>query len=172
MLYGVFVVGFFSVWLFISACYQAEIKWCMRLKTRDRFSLIPRWTFFAPNPISSDYHVIYRDRMEDGTLGPWKTSEALASRNALLAALWNPRKRSRKALTDWMRNLKRVVRRSRGRENVVRMSFPYIALLYFVSHLEHDESSCSTQFAVVQTFGHHASRASRLILHSEFHELH
>src|SRR4051812_27831403 len=68
------------------------------LKARDAFALIPAWTFFAPNPGTSDTRLLWRQQYGGGATSPWH--EAFPPRSSLVRGLWNPEKRIRKAITD------------------------------------------------------------------------
>ena len=63
----------------------------------DVFALIPRWMFFSPSFSSSDYHLLYREALCDGTLTQWREIP-LAARRSLLSAVWNPERRHRYAV--------------------------------------------------------------------------
>lgn len=133
--------------------------------------MVPRWTFFAPNPASSDYHLLYRDRLADGRLTEWR--RALARRpKSVLVMLLNPQKRRQKAISDFGRSFNRSNRRARGSVRALQLSMSYIALLHYVAHAApHADGAVETQFAVVQTFGFLPERERRVVMHSALHAL-
>jgi hypothetical protein len=61
--------------------------------------LIPRWTFFAPTPGVTDFHLSYRTVAADGTVSEWEDIDRIASRT-LVSAFWNPQKRVTKAVIE------------------------------------------------------------------------
>ena len=94
------VAVFLAAWLglciatqFPQAVFQGVRKW-------DVFRLLPRWSFFAPRPLTSDYHFLYRDSLSDGTHTDWTEVHFSPPRMALLASCWNPEKRQSKAFCD------------------------------------------------------------------------
>src|SRR3954470_12564692 len=86
-------------WFVVAVLNQFRFRWFDRVRRRDRLYLLPAWTFFAPNPGRSDYHLVYRDRRRDGSLTDWREVPLGAPRRPY-SCVWNPRKRARKALSD------------------------------------------------------------------------
>ena len=168
--YGVAVVVALSAWLVLSALNQLPLRWMGRIKRRDYFGLIPRWTFFAPNPANTDYQLYYRDRLRDGRLTDWREAPVRGEK-PLRVAVWNPEKRRQKALSDFMRSIARSLRNAKGDADTLQLNLGYIALLHFTSNSPHDAESVTTQFAVWQTYGFRPSRKPRLVMHSRFHAL-
>ncbi|MFE5598103.1 hypothetical protein ACFQ8O_02730 [Streptomyces coelicoflavus] len=70
-----------------------------RLEARDRFSLLPNWRFFAPNPATYDYHFFYRTQDTSGTTSEWRTVDVIEGRK-LHQILWFPTRRPEKAIFD------------------------------------------------------------------------
>src|SRR5690348_12432463 len=64
----ILIALFFLGWFILSILNQFGFAWFDKITRHDHFSLLPLWTFFAPNPGQSDYHLIYRDRKTDGSL--------------------------------------------------------------------------------------------------------
>ncbi|MFB9314021.1 hypothetical protein [Nocardioides plantarum] len=161
----------FSVWLIVSALNQFQMPAVKKLKRKDYFGLIPRWTFFAPNPARSDYHLYYRDQLPGGSLTPWSELNSPGERR-LIVSVWNPGKRRQKAISDFMRSLSRTYRNLGSDPETLQLSLPYIGLLHYVSNADgHASEAVATQFAVLQTFGFHTTRAPRTVLHSGLHGL-
>lgn len=65
----------------------------------DLFAVVPNWNFFAPNPGTTDYHLLYRDRLDGGDFSMWREI-ATAKQSGLLRGIWNPRKRQSKVISD------------------------------------------------------------------------
>jgi hypothetical protein len=147
----------------------------------DYAGLIPTWTFFAPNPATADLHVVYRDRLADGTLTPWTEALFIEPRR-YWHVFWNPGKRQRKVFTDLIgtlsRQLARVKARSRRKNKrryhplpkFLHTSLPYLAILNYVSCLPRLNRSSATQFALFRAEDGNADRA-RLLIVSALHEL-
>src|SRR5438477_2925386 len=103
------------------------------LRAVDIFGLIPIWTFFAPNPGMTDYYLLYRDRLPDGSFDNWRKVELKQSENGFRLALWNPTKRKHKALTDMVSLLITLAQHWSSEELIV--TVPYILILNFITSL-------------------------------------
>src|SRR5207249_4775889 len=94
---------------------------------------IPLWTFFAPNPGVSDYYILFRDRLVNGSLTCWREVPLSLSRG-WSRAVWHPDRRRRKALMDLASALVQFAQKS---ELGVTLTIPYLLLLDVVSQREH-----------------------------------
>lgn len=102
------LIGLLAAWFLVSLLAQAA-AWDSAPKSvkaianwfleSDVFSIIPSWNFFAPNPGTTDYHLLYRDKLESGELSVWREIP-IDKEPSLLRAVWNPRKRKSKVLSD------------------------------------------------------------------------
>lgn len=165
------LAALFCVWLLFSAGCQLRGGWFeRRLKTKDRFSLLPRYTFFAPSPANSDYHLLYRREHRDGTISPWQEI-VLQSSRPWITALWNPKRRATKAVRDMIRSLGRMRLRLDGRLEALRFTRPYVGLARYVSRIEHPEGAVATQFLILKTFGPLSEEPVKPVLRSDFHPL-
>jgi hypothetical protein len=183
------LAGILSAWLLISVAGQINVSEphsvFQRVRQWDLFGLIPIWTFFAPRPAWTDYHLLYRDRLGDGTMSPW-TEVVPAIERKPVHALWNPGKRERKAIIDIVRTLTREIQS--GRVDLSSEGFPfggktaqhlpetmftslaYLALLHVVSRIPRLGTASETQFLVMQTDAAESGEPEVLIL-SAFHSL-
>jgi hypothetical protein len=129
---------------------------------------MPRWNFFAPNPGTFDYHLLYRDRRENGLVGPWHEVRLLPTHTVVgITAFWNPRRLEVKALVDMASEISSTADELNSDPTILLGTVPYIALLTKISALPHDpESSCS-QFLLLAT----SNGASRIIMASAYHGL-
>ncbi len=103
--WGALAAAFFGTLLVLTAAIQPFTRVRARVKAIDPCYLLPTWTFFAPDPGVTDARLLWRERLVDGTVGPWH--EAVPPCTGLLRAVWNPTKRSRKVVFDWGRGLER-----------------------------------------------------------------
>jgi hypothetical protein len=182
------LAGIFTTWLVISVVGQINVSEphsvFQRARQWDLFGLIPIWTFFAPRPAWTDYHLLYRDRLGDGTMSPW-TEVVPAIKRTPIQALWNPGKRERKAIIDIVRTLTREIQSARvelGEEfqfagrtaqhlpAMICTSLAYLALLHVVSRIPRLGTASETQFLVMQTDPAESGEPEVLIL-SAFHSL-
>jgi hypothetical protein len=141
-----------AVGLLITALSQPKrklrlIAW---LKIRDVFALIPTWTFFAPNPGVSDTRLLWRERWVDGGVSVWHESDPPIT--GYVRAVWNPRKRVRKAITDVGPLFARRVG-SDPKSMLPLVSLPFLMMLAYVSSRPGSQLVSSRQFVVVQTQG-------------------
>jgi len=91
-------VGILSFWFAASVVHQFSYAWWHRLARIDILNLLPRWTFFAPNPGRTDFHIICRDIRGD-LPGEWYNLFAFPRPNHL-RWLWNPHRFVAKAVSD------------------------------------------------------------------------
>ena len=134
-------------WLLLSALAQLPWSWCRFVRRWDVFGLIPSFSFFAPNPVSSDCHLLYRHLLSDGSFTGW--TEAFLWRPVSLRFLWNPDRRAEKSISDATTSL---VRRTDALS--VRFSVPYLLLLNYVSALPRSIDTVGVQFALMGSFEH------------------
>src|SRR5579863_3705743 len=80
--YEVAVTVFLACWFLATIlCQFRDTKLSTFIRGRlDLFAMIPLWTFFAPKPGKRDYHLLYRDRDEPGTLTEWQEMEITEER--------------------------------------------------------------------------------------------
>ena len=130
--------------------------------------VIPRWTFFAPNPGVTDYHIVVRDRLPNGTTTGWKHVPFAQGRTSV-DLIWNHRKRSRKVLHDSVQML-RVCAVSSGCPKGELFSLPYILLLRYSVVSVPPQTGAVRQFAVIESRGHSA-RALEATYVSSFHKV-
>jgi hypothetical protein len=140
----------------------------------DILSFVPLWTFFAPNPGKRDYHLIYRDKYDEGVVSEWKEIEITEERY-WWSFLWNPQKRDKKVLSDIIQNLITLVpeyKRVGADNNLIACSLPYIIVLGAVSRQDTDEKKirCTArQFMLAESTGYQEEPTVGFILLSLFH---
>lgn len=67
---------FLSIWTALIILYQNKfIRQKLQKIVKDDFRLIVVWNLFAPNPISKDFYIVYRDYYNDGTVSDLKMIE-------------------------------------------------------------------------------------------------
>jgi hypothetical protein len=149
--FGVIGIVVFSVWFLLTIAFQKNNR-LSRLTTRfDRFTLIPKWSFFTPDPGASNYHFVYRSRDDETSVSPWL--ELNLSPRGILFPLWNPQKRYREGMIE----LFQLLALSSINCSAERLQFtaPYIILLDAVRKRLGDSSASQAfyQFALVETRG-------------------
>lgn len=161
-------IAILAGWFLISVLAQLNVKAVARLKVHDVFSLIPNWSFFAPRPGTTDYHLLFRDSDATGMWGKWREIP-LASRRTLWGALWNPEKRKTKVLSDVVRGLVRLAQ-NRGFKDFS-LTLPYLAILNYVSSIRRSTSCLQTQFMILQSEGFFADGDPQFLFMSNPHNL-
>jgi hypothetical protein len=150
------------VWLVLSALFQIN-PISPYLGRFDPFALLPKWTFFAPNPGISDYHVVFRATKEkyesaeaqaltvdDELMGPWQDLQ-LYERDVVIPLLWNPNRRITKTLSDVVNGIVRYRAQDRDYEKHIIYGVEYIWLTHTI--LTQIEAKCIYQWALLKTHG-------------------
>ncbi|MEI5526046.1 DUF5819 family protein [Streptomyces brasiliscabiei] len=70
-----------------------------RVRSRDIFSMLPNWRFFAPNPAMFDYHFLYRAVNADGSTSDWSDISGIEDRKPS-HLVWFPTRRADKSVFD------------------------------------------------------------------------
>jgi hypothetical protein len=141
----------FSALLVVTAATQARrFRWTRWLKRHDACAYIPRWTFFAPTPWTSDIRLLWREQLTDGTVSTW--SEFVPPSSGFGRAVWNPRRRVRKGAIDCGPIIVRAMASDRHSPLSV-LSLPYLMVVQHVAGLPGSALSVARQFTVVNTNG-------------------
>jgi hypothetical protein len=159
----VLVVGALAVLFLVSVAQQVfSGRWIKKIKDRDVMALIPIWSFFAPNPGRTDYHLLFRDQLVTGEWCPWH--EISQGPRTSLRSVWNPGKRRAKGLTDHISSLMRSLNGVELEPIVMVLHPSYLTLLRWVTIQGSDPRSHSRQFLVAQTSGFGAESTEPEIL--------
>jgi hypothetical protein len=169
-LYVVFVIGVLMLWLVCSVILQFGPAWFSFIEKYDLFMLLPRWTFFAPMPGMSDYHLLYRDQLEDDRLSDW-VEIPITEERKLYSFIWNPEKKSKKILSDVVASLVEFSQMGVREGPVLMLSLPYLILLNVVVHHDQKRVGIKRQFIVVEKFRQDGNPTIRVLLTSAFHPL-
>ena len=150
-MFWIIVLG---AWVFLTAVNQFSGSWTRALRRVDVLSLIPVWTFFAPNPVLTDSRLYYRTIAPDGAVSVWEEIHPPGNRTSV-AGLWNPQKRATKAVFDMVRFLQPLCADGPPGPEILHASLPYRCLLNHVTHTAKnsrpDHLFC--EFFVAQTTG-------------------
>src|ERR1044072_6803482 len=155
-------------WFLLSILNQFGFSWLDKIRGHDHFSLLPLWTFFAPNPGQSDYHLVYRDKKADGSLTDWREIE-ITEQSKPFCFIWNPEKRSKKVLSDVVSSIVSSIPSAKDSPDAIMLSIPYLILLNVVSHVDREDQTTHRQFVLVETFGFNPTSDPRVVLRSDFH---
>ena len=154
-------------WLALSAVCQIPGALSDRIRRLDLCGVVPRWNFFAPTPGTWDYHLLYRDRLADGTITDWRELPIVEARR-WTHAVWNPGRRYKKALFD----LTTLLMRECGNSlQPIQISVPYLAMINHISALDRLPTSRATQFVIMSSFGYGSDREPSPMFVSAMHPL-
>ncbi len=160
----------FAAWLAISIVCQLSRKAENWLRDRDLFSLIPRWNFFAPNPSMQDFHLLYRDRYPDGSVGRWSEPPRMKP-NPIVSAFWNPGRRYNKALFDVTQHLLRASETLASSPLRLQLTLPYVVLLNYVSGFPRWDGAIETQFLLMTSYGRQSPDKPTPVFVSALHQI-
>ena len=166
---GFISAGLFGTWFLATIVNQFSCSWARRLTSWDYLRILPRWTFFAPNPGTSDYHLVYRQIHDDGQVTSFIEFPLRPRRWG--SWFFNPEKRVTKALLDLSHMLERIVRSGNWDETNIPTSFPYICLLNFLSQCPIDAETTSIQFCLLVTRGYGDLGSPELFICSGLHSV-
>lgn len=114
--------------------------------------LLPRWTFFAPNPGTSSYYLLARYGLPGGWWGQWaEISCSAPDPSPWIRWFWNPPKTQKKALVDAVAEL--MVAASEiptDERDALQLSMPYIKLLNVASQRNTWDTADRVQFLLVE----------------------
>lgn len=171
---------FFSLWTAATVLAAVDKTFnhdVIPARLRSAFHFVPIWNFFAPNPGRWDYHLLYRDRLGDGTLTEWREAEELTRTPDRRKWGWNPELVRMKAVVDFVQKINEIIRNDVGLDGKTRGDFtdstegeepggtlddletvetkrhlvsgPYLLLLNYVTRLEHPDDAEETQFMLM-----------------------
>jgi hypothetical protein len=164
----VVVVSCLAVWLLATCLAQFNYSWVRRVVS-DPLHIIPRWTFFAPNPGTSDFHLVFRQVSVTGEMSHFR--EMSTRRRRRLAVLFNPEKRANKALHDLSVMLASLIATRNWDETTIQYSFPYLGLLNMALTQPRDPTTEKIQFCLLCTSGYRDSGSPVMIITSGFHRV-
>lgn len=159
---------FLSIWLVLIAITQIPSKLSSYIHDIDYFSLIPSWTFFAPEPGVTDYHLLTRIKLKSGDITPLVV-ESITNNKIITNAIWNPKKRKHKVLTDVVQTFARL---SFEFPKNLSLTTPYLLILNYISQIYKIQyKGEQIQFVIAETKGFQLKKEPKIIFMSEFHEL-
>jgi hypothetical protein len=168
----ILISAFYLIWLILTCANQPIFRSNKWISRYDIFRLIPMWTFFAPNPGVSDFNLLSRVKLADGTITDFQEIP-LRGEKKISMALFNPDRRLQKALNDHARTIITQIENDvteQNKENI-KLTFSYISVLNYCTKLPAVANASAIQFIIIETFGYRELEEPRLILNSEFHRI-
>jgi hypothetical protein len=151
----------FSAWFVLTVLCQFPGVLSTTIRRFDYLQLIPKWTFFAPNPATTDFRLLVRYFDEHDQ--PSEFTEIVLYEEQLFRPLWNPARRNAKVIIDSVHVLADLHNHD---FTDLERTLPYVLIRNFVRELPRPPGIAAIQFAVV---GVEQSRSEtvRLLLTSE-----
>lgn len=166
--FDIVLIAVFSGWALASVAFQFNHPVIRQWSYRDCVGLLPLWTFFAPSPGQTDYHLVFHDRRSDGGVTPL-SEMPLTEPRKLYSWIWNPEKRSKKVLSDVVQMLIEISADPQCSPTVVLVSTPYALILNAVMQEPRQAGATGRQFVIAQTRGFFREGAPEVLLKSGFH---
>ena len=144
-----------GLWWLLSAIGQFSDRFMTKASRHDPLTLIPRWTFFAPEPGTSDFRIVVQSRHGGNEISDWE--EVRFYDRARFRFIFNPRKLIQKSMVDLVQGFFQIIgheiERLGGLRGVSMASTPYIGLAEYVeAHLDNCRTgSCEYRFAVLNS---------------------
>jgi hypothetical protein len=134
-------------------------------------AFVPTWTFFGPQPATTDFEYLYRDKLADGSTTPWVTIDFFQERR-WSHLLFHFNRRTEKAVFDIAQELRHMAHAGLPIERL-QLSPGYLSMLnYITNHVEHPLDAEQTQFMIATNPGYDLDREDpALVLASGFHSL-
>jgi len=150
------VLAFLGAWLLLSiwnqflllkanakrGCPYRGFQW-------DVWGMIPLWCLWT-DPPSWDSVLLYRDKLTDGRLTPWKNAWAVSANS--FRGIWSPQSRKCRAFHSWLPILATVAEGERQPRECF-LSWYYVSAVLYVSGLQPHDSIEYRQFMVARVSG-------------------
>jgi len=163
------LIAVLTIWWCASTLCQISERVKRHLSQYDPLGLLPCWSFFAPNPGTTDYRLVYRDFGNENGADDW-LEVPIYHRNCL-RCIWNPDKHKAKAFSDLVQMLFRNCETLSENLTGVQLTWPYLAILRQITSLPKAQGVARRQFAVVASSGHIVPRKLTLLFVSAIHQL-
>jgi hypothetical protein len=137
-------------------------KWIDRT---DKLTLVPTWTFFAPEPNGTDFYLFFRV-FSDDFQSPWRLAE-FGKKRAWYSFIWNPNRRHRKAFFDLCQLI--LTQPGEFGEEML-FGVPYLLILNHVNNLCGKELGELVQFTIARKVPSQSDKLSHVFI-SNTHQL-
>ena len=155
----------FSIWLTLTVAIQFDSRFISILSRYDVLGILPRWTFFAPNPGHTDIRVLVRFGSVSGVT-PWSElwlSSHIDDRRTAIRGLFNPYRRLDKLLFDFRNAVIGITNPAQ-----IRLSSEYISILAVAESVVPKFGVDTVQFLLAES-NYTLGPAFKVILISDMH---
>jgi hypothetical protein len=164
------VVSFFISWFLLTVLKHLPVRVMRKfgnfLLSPMSLRFIPIWNFFAPNPASHTYHLLYRDQSKDGKMTNWH--EIKIPQQEWSRVFWNPSKSFNKGILDIVLEFTQLIPRLKDHQEIIKVSLPYLTILSYLSYVQRSIEPFATQFLLLQSS---SSAGFEILFLSDFHQL-
>lgn len=170
---------FLGTWFLLSVLWQFKFSFLKPIQKFDFLQLLPNWTFFAPNPGTSDYHLIYKTDC-CGEEENWKEIPIIQNRS-LVHFFLNVEKRKLKTLIDCIHGMVSVNNNNilfkltdEASTKSLCISVSYMLLLNAVENEIRKggvTKETDFQFAIVESYGFIPKNEPHVIITSTIHTI-
>lgn len=156
------------LWLILTVAVQFNASFTAIFTWLDRLGLLPRWTFFAPNPAHTDLRVLVRFGNSSGITSWYELwlSSRIDENGILLRGFFNPYRRIEKLLSDFRNELMEP----EITPTQIRMSSEYIALLTMSETIARNQCVETVQFMLAET-NYTLPNQFRVVIISDMHRI-
>lgn len=165
--------GALAAWGGLITVTQMDRAQRLRAKVSQLSLTLPTYRFFGPTPAMFDRHLLFREKLADGSLGDWVELDVETPRRRRLHHMvFGPSRRRQKSLHDSDSMLLKTYHRYAVGMGVVAVCPPYRTLLRLVTEcVPHPPSAREVQFALGRSARWDASEEKQVIFASQFHPL-
>lgn len=174
-LFEIILLLFFLLWFVFTIGFQFPYLRKHLLKI-DIINILPVWTFFAPNPVKHDYHLLYRDKV-DSEISKWEEIN-IVKENSAISSIWNPERRYKKNLLAVTNSLTREVIAFRKLNNALPTAQnlmntqAYLNALSVVLNEKYlEKTNFQRQFMIIKTHGYFCEESLEILLVSKYETL-
>lgn len=143
------IISLLGLWFAFTLLYATPLGTRLAVNGMLITRFIPRWNFFAPVPGTHDFHLLYRDQLVDGCVGPWRECVDFVCTRRIYAPIWHPEKRAKKTIYDI--TVAFMPSQNDLDPHLLQLSIPHLLLLNYVVALPRSSLSVARQFVVIGT---------------------
>lgn len=164
------LAGALSTWATATVLSQFSIGRKAAARIDKTGLMVPDWRFFAPNPASHEFRLVYRSQLPNEDVTKWQEL-SYSQKRKFTHLLWAPHRRMEKGLFDATDELMRTHESTQDFQSV-KLSTAYLTLLNTVTHKgEHPEGAVRTQFMLMRAASYEPRIIPDPVLVSDFHDL-
>lgn len=169
------ILLFLITWFTLSVFYQVPFM-KNKLRKFDFFKILPTWTFFSPNPIKHDSHLLYRDRNEN-KITKWAEID-IVKKNNFISTFWNPEKRVKKNLLSINNSFSEQILLFKNKndrlptaKDLENTNAYKVTMSIVLSEKAISTESIDRQFMIIKTYGFICNQEFEVLIVSPFQRL-